>query len=36
MFKNAHRGSVYKRKIMEKTNMSTITKDGYLTYDLDI
>lgn len=25
-----------KGKLWKQTNMSTITKDGYLTYDLDI
>lgn len=30
--KNAHYGTVYKRKIMEKTNMPIITEDGYLTW----
>lgn len=31
MLKNVHYGTVYKRNIMEKTNMPTITEDGYLT-----
>lgn len=32
MLKNVHYGTVYKRNIMEKTNMPTITEDGYLTW----